>query len=359
MATKQTFDEAKAEAFAGHMLGMVNGGFATLAVSIGNRTGLFEAMDGLKPSTSIEIAAEANLNERYVREWLGAMVTSKIVDYYPKEETYMLPPEHAAFLTKAAGPDNLSVLAKNLPIMAEVEDQVAECFANGGGVPYAQFGSSCLHCISELSGPFVDKYLLEQQLTLIPGLVERLESGIDVADIGCGYGHALNVMARAFPKSRFTGYDFLEENIAHAREEAEEFGCSNARFEVQDVAALDNTEDYDLVTAFDTIHDQAQPRTVLKNVHRALRPDGVFFMVDVDASSNLEENMDHLLGPAFYTISFSHCMTVSLANDGEGLGTMWGWQKALALLKEAGFTETEVHSPDWDLLNCYYISHKE
>lgn len=356
--TTQTFNETKAEAFAGHVLGLMNGGFTTMALSIGNRTGLFEAMADLPPSTSADIAAKAGLNERYVREWLGTMVTGKIVDYDPGQKTYSLPPEHAAFLTKAAGPDNLTVLAKALPILADVEDEVTECFIKGGGVPYSLFGRQCLHCISEMSGPFVDKYLLEQQLPLVPNLVERLKDGIDVADIGCGHGHALNVMAKAFPKSRFTGYDFLEDSIANARKEAKEFGCSNVRFEVQDVAALDKPNSYDLITAFDSIHDQAQPRRVLKNIHHALRPGGIFFMVDIDASSNLEENLDHPLGPAFYTISFSHCMTVSLADGGEGLGTMWGRQKALELLNEAGFTQSEIQSPDWDLMNCYYISTK-
>lgn len=353
-----TFDEEKAEAFAGHMLTMINGGAATMAVSIGNHTGLFETMDGLASSTSDEIAAEANLNERYVREWLGAMVTAKIVEYDPDAKTYTLPPEHTAFLTKKAGPDNLSILAKTLPILACTEEEVADCFRHGGGVSYAQFGQ-CLHCISEMNEPFVDKYLLEQQLPLVPGLVEQLESGIDVVDIGCGHGHAVNVMAEAYPESRFTGFDFVEESITHARQEAEEAGNSNARFEVKDVATIKGTEQYDLITAFDTIHDQAQPRKVLKNIRRALRPDGIFFMVDIDASSNLEENLDHMLGPTFYTISFTHCMTVSLADGGEGLGTMWGRQKALELLKEAGFAETDIQSPEWDLMNCYYISRKE
>lgn len=358
MNPTQNFDQSKAEAFAAQVLGILNGGFTALALSIGNRTGLFEAMADFPASTTTEIADRAGLNERYVREWLGTMVTGKIVDYDPDQKTYTMPPEHAAFLTKDAGPDNLTVLAKALPILAVVEDEITECFKNGGGVPYSLFGRQCLHCISEMSGPFVDKYLLEQQLPLVSGLVERLESGIDVADIGCGHGHALNVMAKAFPKSRFRGYDFLEDSIAHARKEAKELGCSNVRFDVQDVAELNTSEQFDLITAFDSIHDQAQPRKVLKNIHRALRPGGLFFMVDIDASSNLEENMDHMLGPTFYTISFSHCMTVSLADGGEGLGTMWGRQKALELLNEAGFPETEIQSPDWDLMNCYYISSK-
>lgn len=267
-------------------------------------------------------------------------------------------PSTPPFSQKKAGPDNLAILAKTLPILARTEEEVADCFRHGGGVSYAQFGQ-CLHCIDETTRPFVDKYLLKEQLPLADGLTERLKAGSDVADIGCGHGHAVNVMAEAFPESRFTGFDFVEESITHARQEAEEYGNSNTRFEVKDVATIDKAEQYDLITAFDSIHDQAQPRTVLKNIHRALRPGGIFFMVDIDASSNLEENLDHLLGPTFYTVSFSHCMTVSLADGGEGLGTMWGRQKAVELLKEAGFRQPEVTKMEDDLMNCYYICRKE
>jgi len=133
----------------------------------------------------------------------------------------------------------------------------------------------------------VDATLLQSTLLLVPGLVERLQAGIDVADIGCGAGHAVNVMARAFPQSRFTGYDFSADGIAMDQQEAQQLGLTNARFEQQDVATLDVREGYDLITVFDAIHDQAKPRTVLQNVQRALRPGGTFLMVDVNASSNV------------------------------------------------------------------------
>lgn len=353
----QTFDESKAEAFAGQMLSALNGGFTAIAAGIGANTGLFDTLVSLPPSPSPKIARKAGLNERYVREWLGTMVTAKVVEYDPDQQTYFLLEEHAAFLTAEAGPDNLADFSKLVSIAGNNVEKVTDCFINGGGVSYDEFGR-CLHCISEMTEAFVDSCFVKQVLPLVPGLVKKLEAGIDVLDVGCGHGYAINVMAKTFPGSRFTGYDFVEQSIAHARAEADKMKCPNARFEVVDVAEMKEAEQYDLVTAADCIHDLARPSRVLKNIYRALRPGGVFLMSDIDASSNLEENLDHPLGPAFYTISFSHCMTVSLADGGEGLGTMWGRQKALELLQEAGFRDTGIKNLERDLINCYYISKK-
>jgi SAM-dependent methyltransferase len=192
----------------------------------------------------------------------------------------------------------------------------------------------------------------------VAGLGERLQAGIDVADIGCGRGHAINLMAQAFPNSQFKGYDFSEEGIAAGRAEAERMGLSNARFELKDVATLDMSDQYDFVTAFDAIHDQARPAKVLQGIADALRPNGTFLMVDIAASSKVGENLDHMLGPFMYTISCMHCMTVSLALDGEGLGAMWGEQRARQMLADAGFSHVVVKQIESDLFNNYYIASK-
>jgi ubiquinone/menaquinone biosynthesis C-methylase UbiE len=188
-------------------------------------------------------------------------------------------------------------------------------------------------------------------------VVERLKAGIDVADVGCGAGHAINVMAKAFPNSRFTGYDFSAEAIEMGRTEAKALGLANSRFEVKDAATLDASIQVDLLTVFDAIHDQAKPARVLKGIYDALRPDGTFFCADVAASSNLEENVNHPLGPCLYGVSTMHCMTVSLAYGGVGLGTMWGEQKAVEMIREAGFANVRVKKVDGDL-NNYYIAQK-
>lgn len=183
----------------------------------------------------------------------------------------------------------------------------------------------------------------------------RLEAGIDVADVGCGRGVAVMLMAERFPHSRFVGLDFSTEAIEFAQHEAARQGLANARFEVQDAAALGGPPAYDFVTAFDAIHDQAHPRRVLTGIRGMLRPDGTFLMVDIAASSRLERNLDHPLAPFLYTVSTMHCMTVSLAHGGEGLGTCWGEEMARTLLAEAGFGRVHVTRVEGDPLNAYYI----
>lgn len=353
----RSFDEARSEAFAGRMVDVLNGAGIALMTSIGHQVGLFDVMADLAPATSQQIAAETNLNERYVREWLGVMVTGGVVEYDPADQTYPLPPEHAAWLTRAAGTDNLALQTQYIPLLAQVESPIIDCFRNGGGVPYAAF-PRFQRLMAEESGAVHDAALVDAILPLVPGLPARLAAGIDVADVGCGSGHAINLMARAFPNSRFVGFDFSEEGVQVGRDEAERLNLTNARFEARDVTNLGVRERFDLITAFDAIHDQAQPARVLTGIETALRPDGVFLMVDVGASSHVHENLDIPLAPFMYTFSCMHCMTVSLALGGAGLGAMWGEQKAREMLAEAGFGHVEVARMEGDFFNNYYIATK-
>ena len=355
--TQVQLDQGRVEEFAGKMLGILNDAFLALMSSIGHQTGLFDTMGALPPSTSEKIAGAAGLNERYVREWLGAMVVAGIVEYDPAAQTYVLPKEHAVSLTRAAGTGNLANMMQWVACIGDVEQKIVECFRRGGGVPYSAY-ERFHRIMAQQSGQTFDATLVDRTLPLVPGLVERLRAGIDALDAGCGSGHAVSLMAKAFPKSRFTGYDFSEEGIAAGRAEADAWGLSNARFEVKDVAEIEAPGSFDFITAFDSIHDQARPAEVLRGISDALRPDGTFLMVDIAASSNLAENLDHPLGPFFYSISTMHCMTVSLALDGEGLGAVWGGQKARQMLSEAGFTQTAVHQVPGDLINNYYIATK-
>jgi 2-polyprenyl-3-methyl-5-hydroxy-6-metoxy-1,4-benzoquinol methylase len=355
MATRE-LDQAKSEAFAERMIGILNDAALALMTSIGHRTGLFDAMAGLPPSTSEQIAEAAKLNERYVREWLGAMTVGQIVEHNPKDETYHLPQEHAAWLTRAASPNNIAVTTQFVPLMGSVEDGIVESFEHGGGLPYSAF-PRFHEVMAEDSGQTMVAALTDHILPLVPGLIERLEEGIDVLDAGCGSGRAMNLLARTFPNSRFSGYDFSEEAIARARAEAEENGTKNVRFEVKDAAALDEKARYDLITTFDAVHDQADPAAVLKGIADALRDDGVYLMQDIAGSSH-HNNLDHPIAPFLYTISTTHCTTVSLAQGGEGLGTMWGEEKAKEMLGEAGFSQVEVEQLPHDFVNSYYIVKK-
>jgi SAM-dependent methyltransferase len=198
----------------------------------------------------------------------------------------------------------------------------------------------------------------ERVLPLVDGLLERLRSGVDVGDFGCGSGHAVNLMAQAFPASRFTGVDFSDEAIAAGAEEAARLGLANATFESCNLAELDQVAVYDVITTFDAIHDQAQPARVLENIYRALKPGGIYLMVDIKASSRLEDNVGVPMCTYLYTTSMMHCMAVSLAADGDGLGTVWGRQLATSMLTEAGFADVRVAEIESDPINNYYIAKK-
>lgn len=328
-----------------------------ILLSIGHQTGLFDTMAALPPSTSAQIAEAAGLQERYVREWLGGLVTGHVVGYDPDGETYVLPADRAAVLTRAAGPGNLARVAQFISLLGEVEQKIIGCFRDGGGLSYREYPR--FHGImAEQSGEVFDAALVDVILPMAKDLPARLAAGVEVADFGCGSGHAVNVMATAFPASRFTGIDFSADSLSVGIREATRRGLTNVAFEPHDLAEMDLTHAYDVVTAFDAIHDQAQPAKVLHNIYRSLKPGGIFLMVDIKASSRLEDNVGVPLAPYLYTVSTMHCMTVSLASGGAGLGTVWGRQRAESMLADAGFTDVRVAEIETDPVNYYYVATK-
>ncbi len=350
------FDQAKAEAFAGKVLTALNHGALCLMVSVGHRTELFDVMSKLPPATSEEIAAQAGLNERYVREWLGAMVTAGVVEIDPATPRFSLPAEHAAFLTRAAAADNMAVFGQYIAVMGCVEDDIVECFRKGGGVPYEKF-PRFHEVMAEDSGQSVLSSLESHILPLVPGLTDRLSKGIRMLDAGCGRGRILNKLAALYPGSRFLGIDLSEEAIAYARAEASRAGHANVQFVAADLSDFDQTaepESFDFITTFDAIHDQTKPLKVLKGIYRALKPDGAYLMQDISGSSHVHQNVEHPIGTFLYTISCMHCTTVSLAQGGEGLGAMWGEEKTREYLQKAGFRSITTHRLAHDIQNNWY-----
>jgi SAM-dependent methyltransferase len=343
--------------FADRMVGAIDSASLAILLSIGHQTKLFDTLAELPAASSMQIADAAGLNERYVREWLGGVVAGRIVDYDAAAQTYLLPQHRAAVLTRAAGPDNLSRVAQFIPLLAEVEQKVIGCFETGGGLSYSEYPR--FHTLmAEESGEVFNAALVDVILPMAEGLPEQLRVGAKVADIGCGSGHAINLMAQAFPASRFTGIDFSDEGLGVGRVEAKRLGLTNATFVAKDVAQLDIADAYDVITAFDAIHDQAHPAQVLANIYRALRPGGVFLMVDIKASSRVEENVGVPFAAYLYTVSTMHCMSVSLGLDGDGLGTVWGRQLATSMLADAGFGEVTVQELESDPINFYYVARK-
>jgi 2-polyprenyl-3-methyl-5-hydroxy-6-metoxy-1,4-benzoquinol methylase len=324
-------------------------------VSIGHRTALFDTMRRMPPATSDEIAAEAGMNRRYVREWLGSMVTGRVVEYDPESGRYHLPEEHAASLTRAAAADNMAVFAQYIGELGRVEDDIVECFRKGGGVPYEKF-TRFHEVMAEDSGQSVLSSLESHILPLVPGLMTRLEQGMRVLDLGCGRGRILHRLASKYPNSRFVGMDLSDDAITFARTQA--VGLGNLEYIKRDLSDFDRTAEqsaFDLVTTFDAIHDQAFPLNVLKGIRRTLRSDGVYLMQDISGTSHVHKDMAHPLGTLLYTVSCMHCMTVSLAQGGEGVGAMWGEEKTKEYLRRAGFRSITVNRLSHDVQNNWYV----
>lgn len=352
----RAFDQERSERFAERIVAALNGGALATLMSLGHRSGLFDAMSGGEARDSEGWARASGLDERYVREWLAGMLAGGVVEA-DGGERYSLPAEHANWLIRSSE-ENLAIHCQYVPMMGTVEDEVLACFRSGGGVSYDRY-PRFHEVMEEDSTQTVVASLEEAILPLVPGLPQRLAAGIDVLDVGCGRGRALMTMAALYPRSRFVGMDLSAEATAYASERARSQGLGNVRFEIADLTTFDRDAEpasFDLVTAFDAVHDQAAPLALLRGIRRALRPDGVFLMQDIDASSDPRENVDHMLGPLLYAISTMHCMTVSLAQGGEGLGTMWGTQRAEAMLREAGFSDVSVERLEHDIFNAYFVA---
>lgn len=326
--TKIAFDQAKAENFAEQMVGALNGSALALMTSIGHRTNLFDTLADLPGTTSAALAKTAGLAERYVREWLGVMVTSGVIEYDAHAGTYTLPKEHAAFLTKSASPENMAVTCQFIGVIASVEEEMVARFRDGAGTHYHDYGR--FHeVMAEDSQQLVVSALHDHILPLAPGLIARLERGIDVLDVGCGAGRAMMELAKTFPASRFTGIDlcedaFVETQIAAARQD-----LSNLTFKAQDLSQVVSLGKFDLITAFDAVHDQKDPQGLLDLVYNSLAENGLFLMQDIGGSRDLATNIENPFAPLLYTLSLMHCTPVSIGQGGPGLGAMWGVETAL------------------------------
>jgi len=346
------FDPAKAEAFAGQLMATLQGGLLSHLIDIGNRTDLFLAAAG-GPGTSAEIAERAGLHERYVREWLAAMATARIVAYDPPTGTFALPPEHAALLV---GEGSMAPIAGMNTVLAKYVPELARVFRDGGGIPYATYCPDFSEAMDAVGRGAFDRFLIEHYLPLAPGLVDRLAAGARVADVACGSGHALVLLAKAFPASTFVGYDLDEGAIARARKEAAAEGLTNVTYELADIAEISVGAPFDAVFVFDALHDQVDPARVLDRVRRVIADDGIFFLREPHVADSLEANLENPMAPVVYSVSTLHCLTVSLAHDGAGIGTAFGEQHARRLLVEAGFADPTLHPAPGQPFDAVYVT---
>ncbi|MEA1941754.1 MAG: class I SAM-dependent methyltransferase [Pseudomonadota bacterium] len=348
-------DMTEAEAFSETLADILNSGAVATMMSVGHRLGLFDVLASLPPSTSPAIAKRAELAERYVREWLAVMVTGGIVRYEPDDGTYRLPAEHAACLTRGAPLGNLAVYAQAVAMMGQMQDALLTCFETGEGLAYGDYPH--FHDFMEQdSGQTVTAQIFDTILPLAEGIEARLDDGIDVLDAGCGRGTALLAMAQRFPESRFVGYDLCEDAIAVATEAARSAGLDNIRFETRDLTGYDEKARFDFITSFDAVHDQKDPQALLCGLRGALRSGGTYLMQDIGGSAQLENNADFPMAALLYAISCTHCMPVSLKQGGLGLGTMWGWETAQAMLENAGFGNVKRHVLPHDPMNVWFVA---
>lgn len=315
---------------------------------LGVRTGLFELMAGKGPMTLEEVISAAGLDARYVQEWLHGMVAAQYLDYDPEALTFELPPEHAYLFTSEGTDHYVGGLFLGMPGLLQSASGVARAFRNGGGVAYDEFHPEVHESVDVMNRGIYEKRLCEEWLAGVPGLSDALEAGGTGLDIGCGVGTVTITLANAFPAARFVGIDLHEPSIAQARAAAEAASVADrATFHTEPIDRLPSDERYQLITAFDCVHDLSDPMGVLSAVRERLHEDGTFLVLEIKAGDRLEENV-HAIGAMFYGFSMFHCMTQSLAQGGPGLGACLGPARTEAIMREAGFTRFEpikIRSP--------------
>jgi SAM-dependent methyltransferase len=345
-------DRDAVRAFMERFMEMATGAAVLGVVGVADRTGLFACLAGKGALTVAEIAAASGLRERYLREALSSLAAAGIVRYDAARETFELPEEHAVCLADESSPYFLGGWTQMVRGILGAVPGVAQAMREGGGVPYAAFGPEMVDGIHRSNSPGMRVLLTRRWLPALPEVVKRLQSGVRVADVGCGAGTSTLTMARAYPNSDFTGYDIDATSLERARAAAAREALPNVRFEGTAAEAIPTEPGFDFVTSFDAIHDMAQPRAALARIRAALRPGGTYLMVEPAAGESLADNL-HPGGALLYAMSTLHCMTVSLAHGGEGLGAAWGPKQAEALCREAGFSgfrRLDVDNP----FNAFY-----
>ena len=360
--------EHQAERFSQRMADILNYGALNLAMAIGYETGLFDAMDALGEAATVSaISEKAQLDHRYIQEWLGVMVCGGIIELvtdHAGQDRFLLPSTHADLITRRAGKANMGVYTQEIPLLTRCAmAPVIEGFRSGRGVSYDQYPAFQAF-MTQLADAKHREVLIDRFLPSIGNgdLVQQLQAGLRVCDIGCGEGVAALLMADAFPNSRFVGLDISAGAIAKAAAAASNKALSNIDFVQMDVVTSPEQPQYrdafDYITAFDAIHDQTRPLDALGAVYRLLRPGGLFSMVDIAAGSRLTDNKDHPMGPFLYTVSLMHCMPVGLDEGGAGLGMMWGKQLAVEMLNAAGFQDVQVLEIQDDAFNLHFLGRK-
>jgi 2-polyprenyl-3-methyl-5-hydroxy-6-metoxy-1,4-benzoquinol methylase len=334
-----------------NMSGMVVSGM----IYLGHHLGLYKAMQDGGPFTSEEVARKTGLHERWIREWLRGQAAARLLDY-DGDGRFSLSPIAALVLANEHSPAFAAAAFAALPHQMKVLERLLECFESGVGLPYDAFGPEGAKGVEGMLAPWFRTILVPIALPRLEGVVSKLEDGAKAADIGCGTGIALIEMARAFPHSDFHGYEISQHALAEADRNAAEAGVTNVIFHDARHDTLPEDESFDLVTAFDCVHDMTHPHDVLRAVRRSLKADGTFLIVDINARPTFEENLErNPMAAMMYGFSVLSCLSSALSHpEGAGLGTL-GFSEPVArqMTATAGFTRFKRHDFD-NPVNAYY-----
>jgi SAM-dependent methyltransferase len=336
--TALPFDPAKLEAAVGRFLNDVGAVMTASSVLLGDRLGLYKALASGGPSTSRELADRTKTHERYVREWLANQAAAGYLSYDPQTERFALPAEHVPLLADDGSELNMcGLFGMGQPLFAD-EPKIADAFKTGKGVGWHEHDARLYAITDRIFRNGYAAHLVPDWIPSLDGVDAKLRTGALAADIGCGYGSSTILMAKAYPMSRFVGYDYHEPSIAAAREAAREAGVEDrVRFEVVSGASTPKLA-FDLVCCFDCVHDMGDPVGVLSHIRETLKPNGTLMIVEPFAGDTLEANLTPV-GRIFYAASTILCTPSSVAQDvGLALGAQAGEAPMRDVVHQAGFS---------------------
>lgn len=329
-----TVNEERLNQFLGHAVGDLGAAMSATLMLVGDQLGLYRAL-AKRPMTSVQLASETDTNERYVREWLGNQAAGGYVEYDAAANTYSLSPEQALCLADPGGPVDLPGAYSLVEATFHALERTKDNFRTGKGMEWGEHHPCLFHGTERFFRAGYNANLITSWLPALDGVLEKLKAGGKAADVGCGHGASTTLMAQAFPKSSFIGYDYHAGSIEVASERARQARVDNAYFEVADATSYSGNH-FDLIAFFDCLHDMADPVGAARHALHALKSDGTCLLVEPFAGDSVEENLNPV-GRVYYGASSQICVPVSLARNGPALGAQAGEARLRAVLEEAGF----------------------
>jgi 2-polyprenyl-3-methyl-5-hydroxy-6-metoxy-1,4-benzoquinol methylase len=354
-AYDQKIDRNKVKKTVEHVFGFLGGAVVSGMIYLGDRLGLYKALEGAGPVTSEELARKTGLHERWLREWLQGQATAGLLDY-KGDGRFELSPETALVLANESSSAFAAGGFCALPQQMAVLEQLPESFKTGLGLPYDALGPEGARGVERMAAPWFRAHLVPKVLPQLDGVVAKLEAGAKVADVGCGAGAAMIEVAKAYPHSQFHGYDISQHALERAEENKAQAGVRNVTFHNAAVDPLPQDASFDFITTFDCLHDMAHPSPVIQAIYKALKRDGVWLIADINSLPTFEENLsNNPFAHMWYGFSVLCCMSSALSEPGgAGLGTL-GFTEPVAhkMVTDAGFTHfrrLDFNNP----INAYY-----